>query len=256
MYNLYNKTQADLNEEERRKEAVRLAMDEGYKHGYQKGHSAGHSEGVSQGYAKGWADAMHKVKEEQASQQAQAELCEHEWERLMEPHKECVKCGEVRRDWAVQQHAEPPQCYAFKTCSSPSICAKAGNCVNTFEVIKQAEPVGDERAAFERVATAQGWYLGRDDDGSYEGWATEWAWMAWQARAAQSAQSAQRAGVVEGWDSSVYGYQDYFNAISAATRICGGAIAVSVSDFHAAMRRATPIDAAPTPAAKEKTNVL
>lgn len=43
------------------------------------------------------------------------------------------------------------------------------------------------------------------------------------------------------WDSSVYGYQDYFNAIAAATRVVGGAVAVSVADFHAAMRHATAV---------------
>ena len=74
---------------------------------------------------------------------------------------------------AQQQQAEPPHCYAFKTCSSPAICAKAGHCANTFDGsqraeptptagtyakpdadflnaaidAEQAEPVGDERAA-------------------------------------------------------------------------------------------------------------
>ena len=25
--------------------------------------------------------------------------CEHEWQGMTEPHKECMKCGDVRRDW-------------------------------------------------------------------------------------------------------------------------------------------------------------
>jgi hypothetical protein len=32
--------------------------------------------------------------------------CDHEWRRMTEPHKECVKCGDVRRDWSVSVDKE------------------------------------------------------------------------------------------------------------------------------------------------------
>ena len=34
-------------------------------------------------------------------------LCEHEWQAMTEPHKECVKCGDVRRDWDKSASGAP-----------------------------------------------------------------------------------------------------------------------------------------------------
>lgn len=65
MYNLYNKTQADLNEEERMRDEARLAEDGAYRQGYFKGFV----DGTAQGYAKGWADAMKKVDDVRREQQ-------------------------------------------------------------------------------------------------------------------------------------------------------------------------------------------
>ncbi len=51
----------------------------------------------------GIADGVARIEAilARATQQATKgdEICEHEWSPITEPHKECDKCGEVRRDW-------------------------------------------------------------------------------------------------------------------------------------------------------------
>ncbi|RQR87677.1 MULTISPECIES: hypothetical protein [unclassified Burkholderia] len=42
-------------------------------------------------------------------------LCEHEWEPMTEPHKECVKCGDVRRDG----NAAPADAQAVEAVAAP-----------------------------------------------------------------------------------------------------------------------------------------
>ncbi|MBA9854445.1 hypothetical protein DEE91_00830 [Ralstonia pickettii] len=64
---------------------------------------------------------------------------------------------------------------------------------------QQAEPVGDERKAFETWAQSKNMHLAKGNCGWYISAPTHEAWQGWQACAAQSAQSCQRAGVAEGW---------------------------------------------------------
>ncbi|WP_338755014.1 hypothetical protein [Ralstonia sp. RRA.1] len=63
---------------------------------------------------------------------------------------------------------------------------------------QQAEPVGDERKAFETWAQSKNMHLAKGNCGWYISAPTHEAWQGWQACAAQSAQSCQRAGVAEG----------------------------------------------------------
>lgn len=119
---------------------------------------------------------------------------------LKERHSFGAQIAAIGTPQAAQQQAKPPHCYAFMTCASPAICAKAGHCVNTFDESKRAEPVGDECAeiylqdieALMRacVQNIQKWSFPEYDSAHR---------AVKKLRALFAAQSGQRAGVGEGW---------------------------------------------------------
>lgn len=63
------------------------------------------------------------------------EYCAHEWEEMREPHKECVKCGEVRRDWKSKRGAG--------TCFRCGHISHSGPCVNVSPERADAELTPD-----------------------------------------------------------------------------------------------------------------
>lgn len=99
--------------------------------------------------------------------------------------------GLVTKQQAEHAGVEPPHCYAFKTCSSPAICAKAGHCVNTFDAQQQAEPGADEQALFEAAITKLSETTTFEK--VYEDTELNSFWALW--KEARAAQSGQRADV-------------------------------------------------------------
>ena len=106
----------------------------------------------------------------------------------------------VSKEWLAKrlERADDADCAAGQSkskrpCDTPPGC-NATNCLSCGE--QRAEPVGDERAAFEAQASEWGWDLRREanDPNEYLLASTAAAWGGWQARAAQS---GQRAGVEE-----------------------------------------------------------
>lgn len=72
----------------------------------------------------------------------------------------------------------------------------------------QAQPVGDERGAFEAWARGQTWIkdCGKHpaDMGTYGHWDTQKVWQAWQTRAAIAAQAPQQAAPAAEWLEQAY----------------------------------------------------
>lgn len=111
----------------------------------------------------------------------------------------------VSKEWLAKrlERADDADCAAGQSkpkrpCDTPPGC-NATNCLSCGE--QRAEPVGDERAAFEAQASEWGWDLRREanDPNEYLLASTAAAWGGWQARAAQSGQRAGVAEVPEGW---------------------------------------------------------
>lgn len=130
----------------------------------------------------------------------------------------------VSKEWLAKrlERADDADCAAGQSkpkrpCDTPPGC-NATNCLSCGE--QRAEPVGDERAAFEAQASEWGWDLRREanDPNEYLLASTAAAWGGWQARAAQSGQRAGVALLADEHKGMRVDYQGLFKQARAGLR--------------------------------------